>query len=64
MKDTRNVFYIIFKRFLLQECHQLLPAMLYSDKGIKDTDMNVWKYIYIQFFKICIFRRIPVQHFR
>lgn len=26
--------------------------MLYSGKVIKDTDMNVWKYIYIRFFKI------------
>lgn len=34
------------------EYHQLLPAMLYSGKVIKDTDMNVWKYIYIRFFKI------------
>ena len=26
--------------------------MLYLDKVIKDTDMNIWKYIYIRFFKI------------
>lgn len=54
------MYSILFSRdFLLQECHQLLPAMLYSDKGIKDTDMNVWKYIYIQFFKI---RRKIIGH--
>ena len=26
--------------------------MLYSEKVIKDTDMNIWKDIYIRFFKI------------
>lgn len=37
-----------------EECHQLLPTVLYSDKVIKDTDMNVWKYTYIKFYQ---FRR-------
>lgn len=39
--------------------------MLYSDKVIKDTDMNVWKYIYIKFYKFrqCLLGKTLAEDF-